>query len=285
MTMKPLKNKLRKYRILFSPDFLLLFVLALNYYSMGQWNSCSEGCPVMNAWVIALQLAHGRHSLVCDYIQTCAHMYAQYPVNASQTIWGGKIKKTLSFDLKLAVHFIYLFQNNRFLSQQASSSGSYRSYAFQWAALGSSLFVWTMDQVSWQNKTLHPMKCITSYHQIAFLPRIARYIMLYFFIICQFLLRGHILAIYISNSTTNSWDWTINNFTTHGKNLLLHKTHFFQTFPTCKAYSHNYCFSICSNKSSSRKQVTFTVNELYMKKTTFAEQDKLTASNTSWTNC
>lgn len=47
--MKPLKNKLRKYRILFSPDFLLLFVLALNYYSMGQWNSCAEGCPVMNA--------------------------------------------------------------------------------------------------------------------------------------------------------------------------------------------------------------------------------------------
>lgn len=138
MTMKPLKNKLRKYRILFSPDFLLLFVLALNYYSMGQWNSCSEGCPVMNAWVIALQLAHGRHSLVCDYIQTCAHMYAQYPVNASQTIWGGKIKKTLSFDLKLAVHFIYLFQNNRFWANkppQVAVIGAMPFSELHWAPL------------------------------------------------------------------------------------------------------------------------------------------------------
>lgn len=98
-----------------------------------------------------------------------------------------------------------------------------------------SLSAQTMDQVSWQYKTLHPIKYIKIYHQSAVLPDTANYILEYYFIICQFLLCGHILVIY--SSTTYSWERTINNFTTHGKNLLLHKTHFFQVFPTFIAYS------------------------------------------------
>jgi len=53
-----------------------------------------------------------------------------------------------------------------------------------------------MDQVSWQNKTLHPIKCIKIYHQSAVLPDIANYILKYYFIICRFLLCGHSLVIY-----------------------------------------------------------------------------------------
>lgn len=59
-----------------------------------------------------------------------------------------------------------------------------------------SLFVCTMDQVSWQYKTLHPIKYIKIYHQSAVLPDTANYILEYYFIICQFLLCGHILVIY-----------------------------------------------------------------------------------------
>lgn len=84
------------------------------------------------------------------------------------------------------------------------------------------------------------------------------------------------------SSTTYSWKWTINNFTTHGKNLLLHKTHFFRIVPSFIAYSRNYCFSVCRNKSFSRKRVTL----LYMHyawrhwNTIFAKQDGLTKAAT-----
>lgn len=61
ITTKPLKNNNSKktHRILFSFTnrqalTLLLFILALNYYSTMQWNSCAGGCPVMNVQVITL---------------------------------------------------------------------------------------------------------------------------------------------------------------------------------------------------------------------------------------